>query len=686
MIPNVAPAPADETTTPAAVLPNAPRQSAAKKFSGSKFFGSPASIAGVIWLGALVAASLTASLWLPFKTEDQDFTAVLSGPTAAHWLGTDELGRDLLSRIFASAAGTLGTSMITVIVAVGLGTFLAMLAAAAGERAENVISRVTEIMMSLPGTVIILAVIGAVGTNIPLIMGILGVLISAGIYRVMLGQAKSLQSQLYVDAAKVDGMSIAGISLRHVLPGLTNTIVVQAALIFAVGMLIQAGLAFIGFGPPIPEPSWGGMIQGASQHVYDAPWLMVPTGAVLALTVLAANAIGNALGKAPNTAASHLPSAAARRQRTMSVAAIAAVTPVPREDAAKNTLSVRNLSVGVENGIRLVTDVSFDVEPGTVLGLVGESGCGKTMTALSILGLLPSGVSAAGGRILWNGRNLAAATDKDMEGIRGRDIALISQEPMRALDPMFTVGYQLTAAIRRLRRTGRAEAKAEALSLLQKVGIVDAERILRTYPHQISGGMAQRVAIALALSGRPRLLVADEPTTALDVTVQAEILSLLRSLVKDTGMSVVMVTHDLGVVADLCDQVAVMYAGQVVENGGTDSILDNPRHPYTLALLAADPHANHAADMPERLATINGQVPQPKDWPSTCRFAARCQFAGSACMVPVPLLPSGAGDGVVRCVKADELAVEGLDWVATDIPARHILSLSETRTVEKDHA
>ncbi|GGI78736.1 dipeptide/oligopeptide/nickel ABC transporter permease/ATP-binding protein [Pseudarthrobacter scleromae] len=707
MIPNVAPAPADSAEpTAAAVLPKALRQSAVKKFSGSKLFASPASVAGVIWLAVLVAASLTAPLWLPYKTEDQDFTAVLSGPTGAHWLGTDELGRDILSRIFASAAGTLGTSMITVMVAVGLGTILAMLAAAAGDRVETVISRVTEVMMSLPGTVIILAVIGAVGTNIPLIMAILGVLISAGMYRVMLGQAKSLQSQLYVDAAKVDGVSTLGISLRHVLPGLANTIVVQSALIFAVGMLIQAGLAFIGFGPPIPEPSWGGMIQGASQNVYNAPWLMVPTGAVLALTVLSANAIGNALGKAPNATASHLPSAAARRRRAKAVAAIAAAAPAPN-DSAKNTLSVRNLSVGVDSdgagrGVRLVTDVSFDVEPGTVLGLVGESGCGKTMTALSLLGLLPSGVSVTGGQILWNGRNLAAATDKDMEGVRGREVALISQEPMRALDPMFTVGYQLTAAIRRLRGMGRAEAKAEALGLLEKVGIVDAARILKTYPHQISGGMAQRVAIALALSGRPRLLVADEPTTALDVTVQAEILSLLRGLVKDTGMSVVMVTHDLGVVADLCDQVAVMYAGEVVENGRTDSILDNPRHPYTLALLAADPHANHAADMPERLATISGQVPQPKGWPSTCRFAARCQFAGSACMVPVPLLPSGTEDGLVRCVKADELAVEGLDWVATDVPSHHVLNLVEAgtapagpakapaglerRTVEKDHA
>jgi peptide/nickel transport system permease protein len=668
MIPSIAP-----TATP--------RKTALAKFSGHRLLTSPGGLAGAVWLAALVVASLTAPLWLPYKTEDQDFTAVLSGPSAAHWLGADELGRDLLSRIFASAAGTLGTSLITVIVGVGLGTILAMTAAGAGDRAEGIISRVTEIMMSLPGTVIILAVIGAVGTNIPLIMAILGVLISAGIYRVMLGQAKSLQSQLYVDAAKVDGVGPLGISLRHVLPGLTNTVVVQSALIFAVGMLIQAGLAFIGFGPPIPQPSWGGMIQGASQHVYDAPWLMVPTGAVLALTVLSANAIGNALGKSPNATASHLPSAAIRRKRAADAAAAAAAAPAVENLPAAGELSVRGLSVGVDGGTPLVTGVSFDVAPGTVLGLVGESGCGKTMTALSLLGLLPSGVSVTGGQILWNGRNLASATETDLEGIRGRDIALISQEPMRALDPMFTVGYQLTAAIRRLGKAGRAEARAEALSLLEKVGIVDARRILKSYPHQISGGMAQRVAIALALSGKPRLLVADEPTTALDVTVQAEILSLLRSLVKDTGMSVVMVTHDLGVVADICDNVAVMYAGQVVESGRTVSILDNPRHPYTLALLAADPHANTAHDMPERLATIKGQVPQPKDWPAGCRFAARCQFAGSACTTPVPLLPSGSEDGEVRCVKADELAVEGLAWLATEIPTHRVFEI-----VEKDMA
>jgi peptide/nickel transport system permease protein len=201
MIPNAAPAPADQTATTAATPAPGAAKAAITKLSKHRLLSSPGAVAGLAWLAALVVASVTAPLWLPFKTEDQDFTAVLSGPTAAHWLGTDELGRDILSRIFAAAAGTLGTSLITVLVGVGLGTILAMTSAGAGERAEAVISRVTEIMMSVPGTVIILAVIGAVGTNIPLVMAILGVLISAGVYRVILGQAKSLQSRLYVDAA-----------------------------------------------------------------------------------------------------------------------------------------------------------------------------------------------------------------------------------------------------------------------------------------------------------------------------------------------------------------------------------------------------------------------------------------------------------------------------------------------------
>ncbi|MCX7520762.1 dipeptide/oligopeptide/nickel ABC transporter permease/ATP-binding protein [Microbacterium sp. STN6] len=636
-------------TAPSAVRPQGGRPLA-------RLVRRPPAVAGALWLAFIVIASLTAPLWLPYPTEQQDFSAVLAGPSPAHWLGTDELGRDLLSRIFAAGGGTLAASTIGAVVAMLVAVPLALIAASGGERVEGVINRVTEVMLAIPAFIIMLAVIGVVGTNMPIIMAIFGFLISSGMYRVFVGAAKSLQAQLYVDAASVDGIRPVGISLKHVLPGMLNTVMVQFALVFAVAIMLQAGLAFIGFGPPIPQPSWGGMIQAASQHVYDAPWMMVPTGIVLALTVLSANVVADAL--AATTDVPQLQIALREPKRRMRAGASTADT----QAAAGEGLRVRALAVGSE-AVTLVSDVSLDVRPGRVLGLVGESGCGKTLTALSLIGLLPPGIRPQAGEVLWNGHDLTRLSEREFMRIRGREIALISQEPMRALDPMFTVGYQLGGAIRRLQKVGRAAARAEAAALLGKVGIVDAPTVLRLYPHEISGGMAQRVAIALALAGRPRLLVADEPTTALDVTVQAEILDLLRSIIADTGMSMVLVTHDFGVVADICDDVVVMYAGEVVESGSVHSVLEGPQHPYAMALLAADPHAGVEAES-QRLASIPGQVPQPKDWPDGCRFADRCRFSTEACRRPIALTPRRSAEGEVRCIRSAELTAAGVTWAA----------------------
>jgi peptide/nickel transport system permease protein len=331
-------------------------------------------------------------------------------------------------------------------------------------------------------------------------------------------------------------------------------------------------------------------------------------------------------------------------------------------------LQVHELSIAVDDGPALVTGVSFALRPGTVLGLVGESGCGKTMTARSLLGLLPDGVAISGGSIRWQGRELVGLSEGRLNGVRGREIAMISQEPMVALDPMFSVAYQLVQPIRRLREVGKGEARRIAADLLRQVGIVDAERVLKSYPHQLSGGMAQRVCIALALTGEPQLLIADEPTTALDVTVQAEILSLLRALVKDTGLSVIIVSHDLGVVADLCDDVAVMYAGAVVESGAAAAVLDDAAHPYTMALLGANPHVPDGEPVPLRLASIPGTVPPPGSWPTGCRFATRCQFAQEQCTVPFVSLPAH-GDGSVLCIRVDELARANVSWEADDVGA-----------------
>jgi peptide/nickel transport system permease protein len=532
--------------------------------------------------------------------------------------------------------------------------------------------------MAVPGMIIMLAVVGVVGPNLMLIMSIFGVLISAGLYRVFLGQAKAIQSQPYVEAAEVDGASPLGISARHVLPGLKNTIGVQFALLFAIGLLVQAGLAFLGFGPPVPAPSWGGMIQSASQHVYDAPWLMVPSGLILMLTVLSANAVGDVLAQTADVPKLQIAHGAVRPAVVRPSATASEHRGLPA-NGARTGLAVSDLSLALDDGTTLVSGVTFQLVPGSVLGLVGESGCGKTLTALSLMGLLPGGISQTAGSTNWNGTAISGLDERAFAEIRGRRIALISQEPMRALDPMFTIGYQLVSAVRRLQGLDARRARLEAASLLSSVGIVDATRILRSYPHQISGGMAQRVAIALALAGRPELLVADEPTTALDVTVQAEILSVLRRLISTGKMSMVIVTHDLGVVADICDEVAVMYAGEIVETGTVSAVLDAPQHPYTMALLAADPHASTDVET-SRLASIEGQVPQPKDWPPGCRFAARCQFAIAACAAPVPLVQRTSATGDVRCVRASQLVLSGETWASIDekLPAEseHVKEMS----------
>jgi peptide/nickel transport system permease protein len=622
------------------------------------FLRRPGGILSATWLLFIVVASLTATLWVPYDVAEQDTANRLALPSAEHWLGTDPLGRDLLSRIFVGGAQPLLCAALMLLVAFGIGLPLALTAAERGPRVERLISRTTEVFLALPLLIILLAVVGVIGNNLYATMAILGVLISAAVYRVMLGVAQSVRQRLYVDAARVNGLGSLRVNLMHVLPSMATVVAVQAAQLFGIGLLIVAGLAFLGFGPAEPEPSWGFMIQDASSYIFQDPWLMVPTGVVLALTVVAANELADAIaGRAAGE------KGVVRRRRRPAVV----VPPLAPADADA-ILDVQGLTISVDAGPDLVTDVSFSLRPGRVLGLVGESGCGKTMTARSLMGLLPDGVAVTDGSIRWEGRELVGLGEKQLGAVRGREIALISQEPMVALDPMFSIAYQLTQPIRRFRGMGKAEARRIAAELLGQVGIVDAQRVLKSYPHQLSGGMAQRVCIALALTGQPKLLIADEPTTALDVTVQAEILSLLRALVRDTGLSVILVSHDLGVVADICDDVRVMYAGRIVEDGTTTAVLDDPAHPYTMALLGANPHVPEGEPVPLRLASIPGTVPPPGSWPTGCRFATRCQFAQEQCTTPFPAVPAH-GDGSVLCVRVHQIHDAGVTWGVEQVGA-----------------
>jgi peptide/nickel transport system permease protein len=318
-------------------------------------------------------------------------------------------------------------------------------------------------------------------------------------------------------------------------------------------------------------------------------------------------------------------------------------------------LSMRGLTIafpGEADDVTVVQEVSFDVAVGEVVGIVGESGCGKTMTARSLLGLLPEGGRIIAGSARFEGRELALLTEREHARVRGSRIGLISQEPMVGLDPSFRVGGQLVEVVRRHSRVSRREGQARARELLELVNLPEPDQVARRYPHELSGGMAQRVAIALALAGDPVLLIADEPTTALDVTVQAEILALLADLRARLGMAVILVTHDWGVLADLCDRAVVMYAGQIVEQAGVAELYRAPRHPYTEGLLAANPHrAATTGDLP----TIPGTVPPPAAWPVSCHFLPRCPYATEACGTgPIPLY-TAAPEHLTRCVRFDEV-------------------------------
>jgi peptide/nickel transport system ATP-binding protein len=313
-------------------------------------------------------------------------------------------------------------------------------------------------------------------------------------------------------------------------------------------------------------------------------------------------------------------------------------------------LEVRDLKVDfVRRGERpftAVDGVSFDVEPGQTVGLVGESGCGKSVTSLAIMRLLARRGNKVSGSVRFEGTDLLKLSDKDMRDRRGRDLGMVFQDPLSSLNPVIPIGLQITEVLERHRGMSRKTASVEAVDLLGKVGIPDPSRRLSEYPHQLSGGMRQRALIAIALACRPRLLIADEPTTALDVTIQAQILALLRELVQDTGTALIMITHDLGVVAGLCDEVNVLYGGKIVERAQRHQLFAEPRHPYTHGLLASIPRLD--AGRGEKLVPIRGSVSDNIPWDHGCAFAPRCPNALPVCREVQPqLAPDRAG--LLRC-------------------------------------
>ncbi len=317
---------------------------------------------------------------------------------------------------------------------------------------------------------------------------------------------------------------------------------------------------------------------------------------------------------------------------------------------ADPVLSVRDLSVAIGSR-RVVDEVTFDLASGEVLALVGESGCGKSMTALALLGLLPGAARLEGGVIGFEGQDLARLPEPAMRAIRGNRASIVFQDPSGSLDPLMTVGDQLVEGLRAHHAISGEAARARSLAMLRAVGISEPERRLAQYPFELSGGMCQRVMIAIALAAEPAMLLADEPTTALDVTIQAQILDLMKALRSERGTAILLITHDMGVVADMADRVAVMYAGRIVESGPVDAIFASPRHPYTRLLLRSVPRLD---DVPKsEMTVIDGSVPAQGDWPPGCRFAPRCPMAEAGCVATSPPITAIGGGRLVACFRHD---------------------------------
>ncbi|NUP83636.1 MAG: dipeptide/oligopeptide/nickel ABC transporter permease/ATP-binding protein [Nonomuraea sp.] len=532
----------------------------------------PLGLVSALVLAVIVLAVVFAPLLSPQAPDVSSLRDAFEGPAAGHPLGFDSAGRDLLSRLLHGGRNTLGGAAVALAVALVLGVPGGLLAGYYGGRLDSAASWVVNLVMALPAMVVLLASRAILGSTVWVLMVVLGFLVAPAFFRLVRGIVAGVRNELYVDAAKVSGLGDARIVARHVLIVVRAPIIIQVALVSGIAIGLQAGLEFLGIGSG-DLPTWGAMLNEAFKNIQRAPSLILWPGLALGLTsaalVLLAAALRDAL-----------------EDRDTPPPAVRAASAPTVAGERGGLLSVRDLAVAYP-GREVVHGVDLDVRAGEIVGLVGESGSGKTQTAFSILGILPEGGRIVRGSITVEGEEIVGLPERRHRALRGDVVAYIPQEPMSNLDPAFTIGSQLVEPIRhKLRLTG-AQARERALELLRMVEIADPERAFGSYPHEISGGMAQRVLIAGAMSCDPKLLIADEPTTALDVRVQAEVLGLLRRLQRERDLGVLLVTHNLGVVADLCDRVAVMSEGRIVETGPAGQVLGAPQDPYTRKLLAA---------------------------------------------------------------------------------------------------
>ena len=607
---------------------------------------------------------------MPFGKDEADFFSTYCQPSfmsnedvlscqnpEPHLLGTDDLGRDAFSRLIYGARISMQASLLGVAIAIVLGLPIGMLSGFFGGSFDRWVMWVVDIVFSLPGILIAFGVIAVLGNGLVNAMMAVGVVLSTRFARLARGVVLAEREELYVDGARVGGLSTQTIVFKHILPNIAPPLIVQTSLLFGAVILIEAGLSFLGVGVPVSEPSWGRMLAESRSVLTTNPFLSIPPGIAIALTVLAWNILGDGLRDAlgRDITSNQLTTVA----KIASNKSADGSSHINSEVASNASLMLANIEVRFPSprgeDVTILNDVSYAVLPGKTLGIVGESGSGKSMSVMAAMGIVPSPGQVTKGQIFLNGQEITDLSEGELQRLRGKEMAMIFQEPIASLNPALTVGQQLIQPMQRHLGMSQTEAWQGATELLRLVQIPEPERRMNEYPHQFSGGMAQRVGIARALSCSPSVLIADEPTTALDVTVQGQVIDLLKGLQKELGVGIIFITHDLGVVAEVADRVAVMYAGEVVEEGDVREVFEQPKHPYTKALLETLPH--HGRGEEGKLPVIDGLVPPPTAWPTGCRFHPRCKFATAACSAEgqLPMVKVTGRQHFSRCIRINDI-------------------------------
>ncbi|WP_020520759.1 dipeptide/oligopeptide/nickel ABC transporter permease/ATP-binding protein [Catelliglobosispora koreensis] len=606
-------------------------------------------ILGLTATAVLIVIAIIAPWVWGERAEQTDYSATHQSASAAHWFGTDLFGRDVFARTMVATRPTLLMAFAAMLIASVGGIIAGSVIWVSGPRVREIGQRVIDILISYPSVLFALVIAAILQPGAVTSVVAIGLATCPAFARLTTNLAASVATRDFVSTSRLLGVGPLRLLRRHILPNIAEPLLVLMSVAFTISLKALTGLSVLGVGLQAPAYDWGSLLAKGLEGIYVNAWPALGPSIAIVVAGLAGGFIGDGLAAAANPASSRR---VPKRTMKAALAAASASVPgappllrgdevVPAEDVG--VVAVRGLSVVMADGTRLVDEVSFTVGEGEIVGVVGESGSGKSLTAMALARLLAEGLRAEANQLSVAGHNLLGRPPREK---LAKDIGIVYQDPASSFNPTMKVGSQLTETLRVHGGVSRGKAAARAIEQLTLARVSRPELRIKQHPHELSGGMRQRAMIASALLTSPKLLIADEPTTALDVTVQADVLRLLREANTRDGVTILLISHDIGVVSAICDRVLVMYAGRIAEELSVEDLrAGNARHPYTRALLAATPKVTETSG---ELAPIPGRPPQPAQRPSGCAFAPRCPLAQDVCVEERPALMR-IGTGAAAC-------------------------------------